>query len=62
MLMLLGDSLGKYDLEGQISGLIAVKESCKQLLEPLQLQLSNKLKTYRTLGFCAGLMVAIIFV
>lgn len=62
MLILLGESLGKYDLDGQISGLISVKDTCLKTLDPLLFHLTNKLKTYRTLGFCAGLTIAIIII
>lgn len=62
MLIVLGESLGKYDFDGQISGLISVKDTCNKALEPLLFHLTNKLKTYRTLGFCAGLTIAIIII
>lgn len=62
MLYLLGESLGKFDLEGQIKGISAVTDACKQQLESLQTNQAERIRSYRTLGVCAGIAIAIILI
>lgn len=56
----LGRTLGKFDLEGQIKGIKAVKEECRRNLEQLQCDHAVRIRTYKTLGLCAGAAMAII--
>lgn len=58
----LGQSLGRFDLEGQLKGLEAVRTHCRRELEKLQDHQEVRLRSYRTLGFCAGAAVAILFI
>lgn len=62
MLRLLGRSLGKFDLSGQIAGLTLVKEACGENLSKLSKDRSERLRSYRTLGICAGIALAILLI
>lgn len=61
-LELLGHSLGKFDLEGQISGLEAVRQSCRRALEGLNQNKDVRLRGYQTLALCAGAALVILFI
>lgn len=61
-LILLGRNIGKFDLEGQLKGLEAVKQDCKRNLNALSINRENRLRSYQTLGLCAGAALAILFV
>lgn len=58
----LGGSLGQFDLEGQRQRLEEVMGECRTELEQLRGNLENRQRSYRTLGFCAGAALAILFV
>lgn len=57
----LGVSLGKFDMEGQIKGLKSVRKQCNQITEELQRTKDTRIRSYRTLGLCAGATLAILF-
>ena len=57
----LGDSLGRFDLEGQLEGLEAVRRQCSHDLKELEALGPDRLKNYRTLAVCAGVALAILF-
>lgn len=61
LLKSLGKSLGRFDLEGQLKGLDGVREQGRQELERLSRGRDSRLRGYRTLGFCAGAAIAILF-
>lgn len=61
-LELLGKSIGRFDLEGQIKGLSAVRDECRRNLALLTDNRENRLRSYQTLGLCAGAALAILFV
>lgn len=61
-LMQLGNSLGRFDLAGQIKGLDAVRAECRRTLEDLSANREVRLRSYQTLGLCAGAALAILFV
>ncbi len=61
-LLLMGKGLGRYDLQGQLSGLEAVSQLCKRDLEGLQLNRDARLRSYTTLGFCGGVALVILFI
>lgn len=61
VLTLLGKSLGKFDVEGQLKGLESVKAECGRRIEDLSLNRDNRLRSYQTLGLCAGAALAILF-
>lgn len=57
----LGATLGRFDLNGQIKGLEAVKRSCLVQLDHFTKNRDVRLRSYQTLGLCAGAALAIIF-
>lgn len=61
-LKLLGSSLGRFDLEGQIQGLEAVRRQCSQDLKELEENSAQRLRNYQTLALCAGAALAILFI
>ena len=61
-LELLGRSLGRFDLQGQIKGLDAVRMSCRQGLDHLNDNKENRLRSYQTLALCAGAALVILFI
>lgn len=57
-----GVTLGNFDLDGQILGIEAVRTNCRQVLEQLRNHREERLRSYQTLGLCAGAALAILFV
>ena len=60
-LQLLGTSLGQFDLQGQLTGLEAARKHCRRELEELSRDRDVRLRSYQTLGLCAGSALAILF-
>lgn len=58
----LGSSLGRFDLSGQLSGLESVKQLCQRDLDGLMANRDIRLRSYRTLGVCAGVALVILFI
>ena len=54
-------SLGEYDLSGQLQGIRAARESCQRQLNELESNRTQRLRSYQTLGLCAGAALAILF-
>lgn len=61
-LCVLGQSLGRFDLEGQIRGLESVRQICRNKLEGLEANKDVRLRSYQTLGLCAGAALAILLI
>lgn len=61
ILIKLSRSLGRFDLDGQIKGLKSVHKSCSRELKELEWNHDERLRSYRTLGFCAGTALVILF-
>ena len=61
-LTLLGKSLGRFDLEGQIQGIEQVRSHCRRELASLENGRDQRIRGYQTLGVCAGAALAILFV
>lgn len=59
---LLGRSLGRFDIEGQLKGLEAVRQDCRRKLDILSKNREVRLRSYQTLGLCAGAAIAILFI
>ena len=59
-LQAMGQTLGRFDLTGQLTCLEQCKQSCMGQLEVLEHQQSQRLRSYQTLGFCAGAALAIL--
>lgn len=62
MLLLLGQSLGRFDLSGQLKGLTAVRERCGREMLELHQNRDSRLRSYRILGLCAGAALAVLLV
>ena len=60
LLRQLGSSLGRFDLPGQLEGLQALQAGCRKLLHHLEQGRGQRLRSYRTLGLCAGAALAIL--
>lgn len=58
----LGMTLGSYDLKGQLIGLDCVKLQCRDLLDTMSQNREGRIRSYQTLGLCAGAAIAILFV
>lgn len=61
-LRLLGKSLGRFDLAGQLQGLEQVRLHCRRGLTALESGRDQRIRGYQTLGVCAGAALAILFV
>ena len=59
---ILGTTLGNFDVEGQVRGLEGVRNFCRQELEGLMANRDQRLRSYRTLGLCAGAAIVILLV
>lgn len=62
VLQLLGESVGRFGVDGQVKGLDCVRKQCRRTLEGLTQNRDNRLRAYQTLGLCAGAALAILFV
>jgi len=58
----LGESLGRFDLSGQLKSLQAVRAHCTRELEALEDRKDERIRGYRTLGLCAGAAMIILFI
>lgn len=61
-LNLLGQTLGRFDLPGQLKGMEGVRAECRRQLEILSENRDARLRSYKTLGICAGAAIAILFI
>lgn len=59
---ILGASLGRFDLDGQLQGLEEVRSYCKAQLDEMTDGKEKRLRSYQTLGLCAGAALAILLV
>lgn len=60
-LLELGQTLGRFDLPGQLKGLEAIRRNCRSELDELSKNREVRLRSYQTLGLCAGAALAILF-
>lgn len=58
----LGRSLGRFDMDGQLTGLESVRQECRRDLDDLGKNKDVRLRNYQTLGLCAGAALAILFI
>ena len=56
----LGRSLGRFGLDGQLLEIQAIKENASLVLEKLTQDQDVRLRSYQTLGLCAGAALAIL--
>ena len=57
----LGTTLGCFDLPGQLRGIDAARKHSETSLRQLSENRTNRLRSYQTLGLCAGAALAILF-
>ena len=58
----LGNTLGQFDLTGQLEALTDLRSQCGEVLHRLSLGREDRLRSYQTLGICAGTALVILFV
>lgn len=56
----LGQSLGRYDLEGQLQSLETVRQQCRTDLTVLESEGKEQMRCYQTLTVCAGVALVIL--
>jgi stage III sporulation protein AB len=61
-LLYLSKSLGRFEIAGQIEGLQAVRSSCEEEIMRLNTGKEVRMRSYRTLGLCAGAALIILFI
>lgn len=61
-LLSLGRNLGRFDLDGQLKGLEAVRSECRRDLEGICANRDVRLRNYQTLGLCAGAALAVLLI
>lgn len=61
-LRLLGRSLGRFDLSGQLSGLETVRKACRLEIAHLSENRDQRLQNYKTLSICTGAALAILLI
>ncbi len=61
LLSLFGRSLGRFDAEGQVKGIQYVREEAQRYLKIITENQGVRLRSYQTLGLCAGAAIVIIF-
>jgi len=62
LLVQLGHTLGRFDLTGQLQGIQAVQKRCEDTLGNIRKHRDEQLRSYQTLGICAGAALAIILI
>lgn len=62
LLIQMGHTLGRFDLEGQLQGLEAIRKRCDDALAVIRKNRDERLRSYQTLGICAGAALAIILI
>lgn len=58
----MGQNLGEFDVDGQIKGIDSVRQECHLALKKLTENEDVRLRSYQTLGLCAGAALAILFI
>lgn len=59
-LLQLGNSLGRFDLQGQLKELESARQECRVKLNKLSGNADVRIRSYQTLGICAGAALAIL--
>lgn len=62
ILLRMGQYLSRFDLHGQISGLSSIKQSVQRELSARLSNMDVRIRSYKTLGLCAGAALAILFI
>lgn len=58
----MGSTFGAFSLDGQLKALEAVHSECRKVLDNLLANKENRLRSYQTLGLCAGAAIVILFI
>jgi hypothetical protein len=58
----LSRSLGAFDLAGQLKSIKAINSENRQILKNIGLDYQVRLRSYKTLGICAGAALVILFI
>lgn len=58
----LGNCFGKFDLVGQLKELDAIRQRARGILEQMELNKDTRVRSYQTLGICAGAALAILLI
>ena len=61
-LIQLGHTLGRFDLSGQLQGIQTVRKRCEDTLGTIRKDKAEQLRSYQTLGICAGTALAIVLI
>ncbi len=61
-IILMGKSMGRFDLQGQLKGLESVRAECRLKLSKLMADREPRMRSYQTLGLCAGAAIVILLV
>lgn len=62
ILIELGRSLGRFDLDGQLMGIDHVNSMCIMMLKEIRDHKTERIRSYQTLGLCAGAALVILLV
>lgn len=61
-LSLLGSTLGHFDVDGQVKSLQSIQAELQETLTRLSKDQDTRLRSYQTLGLCAGAAIAILLI
>ena len=61
-LRVMGESLGRFDLDGQLAGIESLRSSSRAALESLRKDKVTRLRSYQTLSLCAGAALAVLLI
>lgn len=61
-LLLLGISLGHFDVDGQVKSIIRIRKETSEMLAKYTENQDVRLRCYQTLGLCAGAAIAILLI
>lgn len=62
LILELGATLGKFDLNGQVNALLTFCDRCGSMLTELEQNKGQRVRNYQTLGICCGAALVIILV
>lgn len=62
MLITLSRNIGRFHLDGQLKGLDSVRAECRRHLRELTDNKDSRIRSYQTLGLCAGAALVILFI
>ena len=57
---MLGSAIGRFDMNGQMKGLEAVRAECRRRLDLMSSNSEKLTRSYQTLGICAGAALVIL--